>query len=65
MDALFELVVASLSRHGIECPGDNPQLAKSVAPVKSGLDSCPAESMVAAALPDHNFRKTSQGDPAP
>ena len=78
MEDLIELVAASFARHGIECPpGDSQSKWKSaVAPIhvgtaasgqsNSGLASAqtarPAEL---AALPEHNYRKSLQGDPAP
>jgi hypothetical protein len=60
MESLIELVAASFARHGIECPADNSQLARPTAqPIR------PAEPILTTALPEHNFRKSLQGDPAP
>jgi hypothetical protein len=77
MDGLMEIVAASFARHGIECPSDcgsawrrQPSLIQAhVADasvslrLRSGL--APAEPTITAALPDHNYRKSMQGDPAP
>ena len=62
MEGLIELVAASFARHGIECPADNSQLAR---PVPTAQAIRPAEPILATALPEHNFRKSLQGDPAP
>jgi hypothetical protein len=64
MEALIELVAASFARHGIECPGENPQLT-TVPPAKSGQEIRGAEPILAAVLPQHNFGKSSQVDPTP
>jgi hypothetical protein len=78
MDGLMEIVAASFARHGIECPSDSgsawkrtpsPIQAHATADasvslrLRSGL--APAEPTITAALPDHNYRKSMQGDPAP
>lgn len=60
MEDLIELVAASLARHGIECPSADPVSARSALPTQS-LNLEPA----LAELPDHNYRKGLQGDPAP
>jgi len=60
MEGLIELVAASFARHGIECPADNFQLAR---PTAQAIH--PAEPILTTALPEHNFRKSLQGDPAP
>jgi hypothetical protein len=66
MEDLIELVAASFARHGIECPtGDNHQVerrAPSPVNVATAALGCPPEP---TALPEHNFRKSLQGDPAP
>lgn len=71
MEDLIELVAASFARHGIECPaGDNQQMERrapspvSVSSVNTATPAlgCPPEP---TALPEHNFRKSLQGDPAP
>lgn len=56
MEGLFELVAASFARHGIECPAGDSQLARpnSVQAVR------PAEPTLPTALPEHNYRKSSQ-----
>ncbi|MGD0211682.1 MAG: hypothetical protein ABSB87_00530 [Terriglobales bacterium] len=59
MEELIELVAASFARHGIECPTDAP---------KGKIVDTRASSAVQAdpiALPEHNFRKGLQPDPAP
>jgi hypothetical protein len=74
MEGLIELVAASFARHGIECPAGDSQLArpvqtKSAQPrlieTKSAQAVRPAEPTLTTALPEHNFRKSLQGDPAP
>ena len=61
MEDLMELVAATFARHGIECPAvDSPLAQPKLAPA-----ICPAEPILTAALPEHNFRKSMQGDPAP
>src|ERR1035438_9036214 len=69
MEGLIELVAASFARHGIECPVDNSQSARpvsatSVQPTPSAAVH-PAETIIATALPEHNFRKDRKVDPAP
>jgi len=64
MEGLIELVAASFARHGIECPAADSQLARPVS-TKSVQAIRPAEPALTTALPDHNFRKSLQGDPAP
>jgi hypothetical protein len=58
MEDLMELVAASFARHGIEC--DSP-LAGSVQPRTAQAAHAPEPST----LPEHNYRKRLQGDPAP
>jgi hypothetical protein len=57
MEGLIQLVAASFIRHGIEspAPGDSP----------ASPAIRPAEPTLATALPEHNYRKCSQSDPAP
>ena len=64
MESLIELVAASFARHGIECPASDLQLAqpKSAQP-KLARAVCPAAEPTA--LPEHNYRKSSQADPVP
>jgi hypothetical protein len=58
MEDLMELVAAHFARHGIECDSHS---AGPVQP-KAALAVHPAEP---TALPEHNYRKRLQGDPAP
>ena len=53
MEALIELVAASLVRHGIECPAAVSQAAP-------GIRS--AEPAPLAVLPEHSFGKKPDGD---
>jgi hypothetical protein len=62
MEDLMELVAASFARHGIECPVGDSQLA---AQPMLGQTIHVAEPTLTSALPEHNFRKSLQGDPAP
>jgi len=66
MEDLMELVAASFARHGIKCPPGDPKFvekrASSPVHVGTAVLGCPAEP---TALPEHNFRKNLQGDPAP
>jgi len=64
MEGLMELVAASFARHGIQCPADDSQLAGPV-PTQPAQAIRPAEPLLTTSLPDHNFRKSLQGDPAP
>jgi hypothetical protein len=64
MEDLIELVAASFARHGIECQVGDIQLARSVQP-KSAQAIRPAEPILTSALPEHNYWKSLQGDPAP
>ena len=57
MEDLMELVAASFARHGIDCPAPDSNLVERRA-------SAPVQPEPTA-LPDHNFRKSLQGDPAP
>lgn len=76
MESLIELVAASLARHGIECPGgvSRPvcrQTASQARPEHSRstqgehISALAAESTSPTALPEHNYRKILDGDPAP
>ncbi len=69
MEDLIELVAASFARHGIECPAGDSQLDRPVpttsAQPKLAQAIRPAEPPLATALPDHNYRKSSQADPTP
>jgi hypothetical protein len=75
MESLMELVAASFARHGLESrenhvatdafehPADR---SSTVEPkLLSSHEALPAEPALVSALPDHNYRKTLQGDPAP
>ena len=78
MEGLIELVAASFARHGIECPSGDSLLAR---PVQTKFQATsaqprlvetisaqavhPAEPTLTTALPQHNFRKSLQSDPAP
>ncbi len=57
MEDLIALVAASFARYGIECPADDGKVVEK--PVSSPVPADPP------ALPDHNFRKGLQPDPAP
>lgn len=57
MEGLIELVAASFIRHGIESPAQ----ADSLPPQASR----PAEPTLPAVLPQHNYRRSTQSDPAP
>ncbi len=61
MEGLIELVDAFLARHGIECPTGNLQLARP----NSDQATRPAVPTLTTALPQHDYRKGSQADPAP
>ena len=63
MEGLIELVAASFARHGIECPADVSPAGP--VPTQPAQATRPAEPLLTAALPEHNFRKSLQGDPAP
>lgn len=81
MENLIELVAASFARHGIKSVDHNvetdaffrPQPGSCSAERSSLVDDAPAKIQAAgspqpaltSALPDHNYRKTLQGDPAP
>jgi hypothetical protein len=62
MQSLIELVAASFARHGIE-PAKPVEQASSV--TADSAHTQPAEPTLVTALPEHNFRKSLQGDPAP
>jgi hypothetical protein len=78
MEDLMELVAASLARHGVHCPGDSA-LVRAEIPADAaergsfvlgrhnGAESANAHSSEPSltTLPDHNYRKNLQGDPAP
>jgi hypothetical protein len=75
MESLIELVAASFARHGIECPAGDSQPVWGRAPSQACVGTAAAVSEPAAAvspeppltttLPEHNYRKSQQGDPAP
>ena len=57
MEGLIQLVAATLIRHGIESPAAADSLASQAIP--------PAEPTLLTALPEHNYRRRTQSDPAP
>jgi hypothetical protein len=59
MEDLIKLVTASLARHGVECPSTDSEHDLAVS------RDVQTSSLLAVALPEHNFRKSLQGDPAP
>jgi len=63
MEALIELVAASLARHGIVCPDtvSKSSLGRTISPVAASTE--PPNKPTA--LPEHNFRRKSENDPAP
>lgn len=77
MEDLMEIVAASFARHGIECPvGDSDSKVawgRTPSSVQAERSSAPASKAAVqttstigpTALPDHNYRKSLQGDPAP
>jgi hypothetical protein len=78
MEGLKELVAAAFARHGIVCPADDlrPTTGRtSLGQTSLGQTSLgqtsPTQTIQAAepalpgTLPEHNFRKSLQGDPAP
>jgi hypothetical protein len=77
MEALMKLVADSFARHGIECPASNSndgvRAGVVICPGEQGAAAgrTTANSVVTAhgpnpvALPEHNYRKSLQGDPAP
>jgi len=73
VEGLIELVAASFARHGIDCPGEDLRSAGSRSAALAELPAepmtntavQPAEARLSAVLPEHNFRKGLQGDPAP
>ncbi len=65
MEGLIELVAASFVRHGIERPADL-QLAPSITDQpKPAQAARSVEPAFTNALPEHNYRKGPQADPAP
>jgi hypothetical protein len=63
MESLIELVAASLARHGIECPDgvSRPAWRQTNSPLQASTKPLPEPT----ALPEHNYRKILDGDPAP
>ena len=62
MEGLKELVAASFARYGIECPAGDSQFVWGCAP-RAGTAAlgCPVERTgVPAALPEHNYKRSSQ-----
>jgi hypothetical protein len=58
MEGLIQLVAASFLRHGIESPAAGDSLT-------SKKVTRPAEPTLTTALPEHNYRKSIESDPAP
>jgi hypothetical protein len=65
MDSLMELVSAAFARYGIESPAERSSAADGNSHLASADAAHLAESHLAAVFPDHNYRKSMQGDPAP
>lgn len=76
MEALMNLVAASFARHGIECPASESEgiaagvvicpAEQSAALGRTHVNSVlPANGPNPVAFPEHNYRKSLQGDPAP
>jgi hypothetical protein len=62
MEGLIAIVAASFARHGIDCPDAASR------PVERAMVPTPASTTMPAeptALPEHSFRRKSEGDPAP
>lgn len=57
MEDLIQLVAASFARHGIECP------TVPASPTSQAIRT--AEPPLPTVLPEHNYRKKLEGDPAP
>ena len=56
MENLIQLVADAFARHGLEAlPADDRNLVEPAKPAPQSLDS----------LPQHDFRKSPVGDPAP
>ena len=69
MDGLIEIVTASFARHGIQCPDSAShsawkQTSPSAGPAQD-IKKQAADPVQSTALPKHNFRPLSEGDPAP
>jgi hypothetical protein len=71
VEGLIELVAASFARHGIDCP---PAESRSAVPASVtamekmqalAVRQVCAEATLSVVLPEHNFRKSQQGDPVP
>jgi hypothetical protein len=57
MDGLIQLVADSFIRHGIESPAVGDSLTSQTIR--------PAEPTLTTAVPEHNYRKSNESDPAP
>ena len=57
MESLIQLVAATFIRHGIESPAVGDSLTSKAIP--------PGELTLPSTLPEHNYRKSIQSDPAP
>jgi hypothetical protein len=67
MEELMRLVAASLARNGIQCPAsDGFRETRAASPVPAEPSSAISVPVIdPTALPEHNYRKRLQGDPAP
>jgi hypothetical protein len=61
MEGLFELVAASLMRHGMGNQADSEVREG----LPAGAGASPVEPPFPAALPEHNYRKPSPPDQTP
>jgi hypothetical protein len=67
MEGLIELVAASFLRHGIECPAAESSSAQGQVSTPAPSEHSQAfvhEPTLPSALPEHNYRKQSEADPA-
>ena len=70
MESLIELVAASLARHGIECPDGVSRsmwerATSQACPERNRRVQASIPPAEPTALPEHNYRKILDGDPAP
>ena len=64
MEELIELVAASFARHGIDSPATDSQIAWERPPSPAQAERS-SEAIGPTSLPEHNYRKGLQADPAP
>lgn len=62
MEDLIEIVAASFARHGINFTDAAARAERANGPAPALMPTMPAEP---TALPEHNFRRILEGDPAP